>query len=324
MANRTGFCPLTHTDLIYYSHIFGITVDWIIFIIGLPGIIAAIYALRHLARADHVTPVFVINLLISDFIQIVITAVFILSRFFDSSLPVFVILRCVSRLIVRLGISASLGFMVCISMERYLTVACPIWYRNRRSVKSSVIMVCGVWAACGLYALLDFTLVQDFNVSLKILTVILLTPALPLMVFCPLTYRALRHCRAIRQDERRRIIGTLALVLVLYMFLFLPFCTRNLYCLLAAISNHNTCQDDVSLMVTSAVLYLGPLADPFLYIFMRQDVRSTRGVSLCTGGLLRRVVCSGRARGSEEESRKTAESSVRPIQDMGNPLQDMG
>ncbi|XP_062408729.1 psychosine receptor-like [Sardina pilchardus] len=324
MTNKTGFCPLTHTDLIYYQHIFGITVDWIIFFVGLPAIIAAIYALRHLVRADHVTPVFVINLLISDLIQIAITAVFILSRFFDRRLPVFVILRCISRLIVRLGISASLSFMVCISVERYLIVAHPIWHRNRRSVKSSMVIACGAWAACGLYALLDFTLVHNFNVSLKILTVILLMPALPLMMFCPLTYRALRHCRAIHQDERRKIIGTLALVLAIYMFIFLPFCIRNLHCFLVAIIHHSTCQDDVSFVVTSALLYLGPLADPFLYIFMTQDVRNTLVASLCTGGPLRQVVCSERSRGFEEESRQTADSSVRPIQDMGDSRQDMG
>ncbi|XP_062408717.1 psychosine receptor-like [Sardina pilchardus] len=324
MTSGKDFCPLTETDPTYYTHILGTTVDWIIFIIGLPAIIAAIHALRHLVRADHVTPVFVINLLISDLFQIAITAVFILSRFFDRTLPVFVILRCISRLIVRLGISASLSFMVCISVERYLIVAHPIWYRNRRSVKSSMVIACGAWAACGLYALLDFTLVHNFNVSLKILTVILLMPALPLMMFCPLTYRALRHCRAIHQDERRKIIGTLALVLAIYMFIFLPFCIRNLHCLLVAISHNNKCQDDVSLVVTSALLYLGPLADPFLYIFMRQDVRNTLVASLCTGGPLRRVVCTGRSRGSEEESRQTAETSVRPIQDMGNSVEDIG
>lgn len=321
MTNRTGFCPLTHGDGSYYTHILGITVDWFIAIIGLPGIITAIYAVRRLVRPDCVTRVFVINLLISDLFQIAITVVFILSRFFDPTSPVFLTLRCLSRVIVRLGITASLGFMICISLERYLSVACPIWYRNQQTVRCSVVTAVCVWAASALYALLDFTFVQDPGKSLDIFSVILLMPALPLMVLIPLTYKALQHCRSIQQGEFRKIIGALALVLGIYMLLFLPFCIRNLYCLVA-ISHHNLCQNELSLVTTSALLYLSPLADPFLYIFMRRDVRNFLDISLWHRGILRQVVCHGSDR-SEEEFRQTAESSVRQTQNMGNSPHDI-
>lgn len=118
----------------------------------------------------------------------------------------------------------------------------------------------------------------------------------------------------------RKIIGALALVLGIYMLLFLPFCIRNLYCLVA-ISHHYTCHNNLSLVATSALLYLSPLADPLLYIFMRRDVRNSLNTSLCHRGLLRQVVCNESAR-PEEELRQTAESSVRQTQNMGNSLHD--
>ena len=192
--------------------------------------------------------------------------------------------------------------MVCISVERYLTVACPIWYRYRRTVKCSIVMSLCVWVICALYALLDFTLVQDLQESLEVFSVILLTPALPLIVFWVLTHKALKHCRSIQRDESRRIMGALGLVLGIYIVLFLPFCIRNLYYILASVSKHNT-SHDLSLVLTSALVYLSPLADPFLYIFMRRDIRNTFGFSLCFWRLFRRAR-------PEEESRQTAESST--------------
>ncbi|KAL2097154.1 hypothetical protein ACEWY4_006361 [Coilia grayii] len=317
-TNRTGLCPLPQEEPAYYTHILGVTVDWIIVVVGLPGIITAIYALQGLVRADHVAPVFVINLLVSDLFQIAITVVFILSRFFDRMQPVFLTLRCISRIVVRLGITASLCFMVCISAERYLTVAHPIWYRYRRTVKCSVVISSGVWGACALYALLDFAVVHDQKESLKVFSVLLLLPALPLTVFCSLTHKALQHCRSIQQNESRRIMGALGLVLGIYAVLFLPFCIRNLYFILAAGSEHSTLED-TSLVVTSALVYLSPLADPFLYIFMRRDMRNALDILLSCRGLLRHMVNNGEAR-SEDKSQQTAEMSATHIQDTEQSL----
>ena len=75
MANKTGLCPLPQEEPAYYTHILGIIVDWIIILIGLPGIITAIYALQRLVKVDHVAPVYVINLLVSDLFQIAISRV---------------------------------------------------------------------------------------------------------------------------------------------------------------------------------------------------------------------------------------------------------
>ncbi|CAK6983220.1 G-protein coupled receptor 4-like, partial [Scomber scombrus] len=45
-------------------------VCWIVIVIGLPLIILAIYYLYSLVRHNHVAPIYVINLLISDLIQL--------------------------------------------------------------------------------------------------------------------------------------------------------------------------------------------------------------------------------------------------------------
>ncbi|GLD69686.1 G-protein coupled receptor 4-like protein [Lates japonicus] len=90
--------------------------------------------------------VYVINLLISDLIQIcclMIWVVLWLANFWEDNM-----VRCVSSLLYYGAVLASAGFMVCIALERYLVVAWPLWYRFRRSIKSSVLVSIIVWVFC--------------------------------------------------------------------------------------------------------------------------------------------------------------------------------
>ncbi|KAI3362835.1 hypothetical protein L3Q82_001877 [Scortum barcoo] len=122
--------------------------------IGLPLTLVAIYALYSLVQKDHVTPIYVIKLLISDLIQLcyMITEV---------TRPRGWTLCEVFYYTYLFGLMSSVGFMVCVAMERYLVVAWPLWYHFRRTIKSSVVVCVVIWAlplVCGLpvYFLVDF------------------------------------------------------------------------------------------------------------------------------------------------------------------------
>lgn len=272
----------------YYTNMIGIVVDWIIFLIGFPAVCLASYALFSLVKAGRVAPVYVINLLISDLLQITITLVFIFSRFFDTTCLPFMKARCLSRIIVRLGLCTSLGFMLLISLERYMVVVCPLWYRRRRSVKNSTLVSLSLWALALVYVTFDYNFLIDMRYSLMIFSAISLLPAPFLVLLFLVTQRALSRSMAFRGAERRRrILGALGLVLGSYTLLFLPYSIRNLY---YSINAHAPSVSDpvrdLSSVITSALLYLSPLTDCFLYIFMRRDLRDTVDAFPCCRRLL--------------------------------------
>ncbi|XP_042358486.1 G-protein coupled receptor 4-like [Plectropomus leopardus] len=107
-------------------------VDCIIICIGLPLTLLAIYALYSLVKDDHIAPIYVINLLITDVIQLCCLIVEVSQR--ERPTETF------SDLIRFYCLTTSVCFMVCIAMERYLVIACPLWYRLRRTIKISVLV----------------------------------------------------------------------------------------------------------------------------------------------------------------------------------------
>uniref|UniRef100_A0A8C7RLA2 G-protein coupled receptors family 1 profile domain-containing protein n=1 Tax=Oncorhynchus mykiss TaxID=8022 RepID=A0A8C7RLA2_ONCMY len=252
-------------------HLLYAIIIYVIILSGFPAVCLASYALFSLVKAGRVAPVYVINLLISDLLQITMTLVFIFSRIF-----------------VRLGLCTSLGFMLLISLERYMVVVCPLWYRLRRSVKNSTLVSLSLWALALVYVTFDYIFLIDMRYSLTIFSAISLLPAPFLVLLFLVTQRALSRSMAFRGAERRRrILGTLGLVLGSYTLLFLPYSIRNLY---YSIKPHapsvSDPVSDLSSVITSALLYLSPLTDCFLYIFMRRDLRDTVDAFPCCRRLL--------------------------------------
>ncbi|XP_074506869.1 proteinase-activated receptor 2-like [Sebastes fasciatus] len=266
-------------DPVYYTNTLGIVVDWVIFLVGLPEVCLACYALLRLLKKDRAAPIFAINLLLSDLLQIAITVVFIISRFFDAAFYPFARARCVARLFVRLGLTSSLGFMLLISAERYLLVACPVWYHTKNIARLSILVSVGMWTFSLAYASFDNLFLMHTRFSLLIFSIICLLPAPFLLGFFRATWKALNKSMAMRHDpkKRRRVLGVLSLVLGTYTVLFFPFCFRNLYYSLKG-DNASDAEDsvrDVSGVLTSALVYLSPLVDALIYIFIRKDVKDT-------------------------------------------------
>ncbi|KAL7383737.1 hypothetical protein ABVT39_016649 [Epinephelus coioides] len=119
-------------------------VPCIIICIGLPLTILAIYALFSEVQNDHVAPIYVINLLVTDLIQLCCLTYELVQ---PKERTIFIIIyRIYSYCLV-----ASVCFMMCIALERYLVIACPLWYRFRRTIKISVLAPCA----------------KDFHVNMK-------------------------------------------------------------------------------------------------------------------------------------------------------------
>ncbi|XP_051236566.1 G-protein coupled receptor 4-like isoform X3 [Dicentrarchus labrax] len=237
---------------------------YIIICIGLLFTLMAIYALYSQVRNDHVAPIYVINLFISDLIQLCYLIVWVALRGDQKIVQIL-------ELIAGCCLLASVGFMVCIALERYLVIAFPLWYRFRRTIKTSVVVCVVVWVI-PLFVKLPFIFLDDFNVKFIIFGVFLLFPFPLLIFFLGGTLKALSASR-VPSDEKRRIVGVLVLVLLIYTLLFLPSIIRSL--------TEETRRCFTLNIVSSVFLCLNPFADAVLYVFMRKGTIDKLLASVC-------------------------------------------
>ncbi|XP_030298220.1 proteinase-activated receptor 2-like [Sparus aurata] len=236
-------------------------VSCIITAIGLPLTLMAICAVCSLVRKDHVVPIYVINLLISDLIQY--CCLILLMTGSDHMMLLFVFYIYCSSLNVRVG------FMVCISLERYLVIACPLWYRFRHTIKFSVVLCVMIWILFP-GGVLTLWVLQDVFITQIIVGTFLLLPLPLLIFFLGGTIRALSASR-VPSDEKRRIVGILVLVLLIYTLLFLP---AIIWFMADMYIPH-------LLNLTLVFVQLSPLADLFLYVFMRKGTIDKLLASVC-------------------------------------------
>ncbi|XP_030298094.1 proteinase-activated receptor 1-like [Sparus aurata] len=229
----------------------------IIITIGLPLTLAAIYAVYSLVKNDHVAPIYIINLLISDVIQLCCMIVDVVPL---QDRNMYYIAFCMYYF----AMIASVGFMVCIALERYLVIACPLWYRFRRTIKISVVVCVMVWVLT-----LVYLLTYNYVKYTEIISAIFFFLPLPLFIFfLGGTIKALSASR-VPSDEKRRIVAILVLVLLIYTLLFMP----------SVIWYATYYQTLTTLSFT--FLRLSPLADLLLYVFMRKGTIDKFLASVC-------------------------------------------
>ncbi|XP_028458771.1 G-protein coupled receptor 4-like [Perca flavescens] len=240
-------------------------VTCIIISIGLPLTLVAIYALYSLVRKDHVAPIYVINLLISDLIQFCCMIGFV-AKPEDYHKTDIVYSIYFSSLV------ASVCFMVCISLERYLVIACPLWYRFRRSIKISVVVCVLVWTLPLVYCFSSLFL-DTPNLSVIIYCIFFFLP-LPLLIFFLVgTLKALSASISVHADEKRRIVAMLVLVLLIYTLLFLH---PMIFCL----KEGERCVTNMNSLPYFSIR-VSPLADLVLYVFMRKGAIDKLLASVC-------------------------------------------
>ncbi|XP_038586179.1 G-protein coupled receptor 4-like isoform X4 [Micropterus salmoides] len=242
-------------------------VTCIIIAISLPLTLVAIYSLYSMVRSDHVAPIYLINLLITDVLQFCCMIVDVAPNVDEN---IYFIFYC----IYFSALFASIYFMVCISLERYLVIAHPLWYRSRRTIKTSVAVCVLVWVLSLVCAFLIFF----SGVLIRyIIFPILLLPPFPLLIFFLVgTLKALSATISVRSDEKRRIVGILVLVLLIYTLLFLP---RIIWCL--KVFNDNTLEDLRLNSLSFIFVRFSPVADLFLYVFMRKGTIDKLLASVC-------------------------------------------
>ncbi|XP_028279815.1 G-protein coupled receptor 4-like [Parambassis ranga] len=237
----------------------------IIICIGLPLTLVSIYSVYFTVRKDNVASIYVINLFISDLIQLCYMIVWVAE-------PEDWTLYVIFSYLYYLGVMASVGFMVCVALERYLVIAWPLWYHNRKTVKSALVVCIVVWSLPLIYLLPCYFWVS-FQIAETIFAVFHLIPFPLFMFFLVGTLRALSSARSVPSDEKRRIVAILVVVLLIYTLLFLPSIVWSL----AEEARDNCVFNNLSFVL----LQLSPLADLIMYVFIRKSAVDKLLTSLC-------------------------------------------
>ncbi|XP_044229400.1 ovarian cancer G-protein coupled receptor 1-like [Thunnus albacares] len=255
------FCNYYFEDIIFIVDV----VTYVIISISLPLTLVAIYSLYSQIKNDHVAPIYIINLLISDIFQLCYMIVEVANTFNWEIDEIFYYIYYYSVL-------ASVGFMVCVALERYLVIAWPLWYHFRKTIKISLAVCVVVWTLPLVYVLPLYFWVS-FEISETIFAVFLLVPFPLLIFFLGGTLKALSAANRVPSDEKRRIVGILVLVLLIYALLFLP---AIIWFLVEEASYNDTFSD-----LTFMFLRFSPLADLILYVFIRKGAIDKLLASLC-------------------------------------------
>ncbi|XP_046885328.1 ovarian cancer G-protein coupled receptor 1 [Hypomesus transpacificus] len=246
------------TPLDRLAHVIG----WVTFAVGLPAIGLAIYALKHMAKGRNGVPFHIISLLVSDIFNFIgrpqVTTQSVISP-------------DMSMLILYFGVVSNITFMVCIAQERHLQTAWPQCQGFFTRVKSTALFSMVMWAAP--FAILALAVLKYYFWF----AVTLLLP-FPLLLFFLLdSWRAFLCCRLSPTPEMKRTVVSLAIILTNYTLLFLPFVLNILLeslCFLEEVHYLG--------LVANMLLYLTPLVDPFLYIFMTKGPKElAKALSCC-------------------------------------------
>lgn len=236
-------------------------------------------------RNDEVAPIYVINLLISDLVQLCFMFTWVAPPKNRRTREIF-------SDIYYLGLIASVCFMVFIALERlqslqheasvsdqddawpdfmsilsfrYLVITFPLWYRFKRTIKISVMVCVVAWAGCLIYIL-----TYRYGYFTDIISAIFFLLPLPLLIFfLGGTLKALSASR-IPSDDKRRVVGVLVVVLLIYTLLFFP-----------SVIFYASSQSFLTLP-SLTLIRLSPLADLFLYIFMRKGIADKLLTSVCS------------------------------------------
>uniref|UniRef100_A0AAQ6IR42 G-protein coupled receptors family 1 profile domain-containing protein n=2 Tax=Anabas testudineus TaxID=64144 RepID=A0AAQ6IR42_ANATE len=187
-------------------------VTQLIISISLPLNGAAIYATCSQVPKDNTARIYFINLLISDLIQLYsLTALLMFQRFGRIFIFIYIF-----------GGMVSIGFMVCITLDRYLVPTCLRCSCIRKAIQISGVVCFVVWfvplcIVTRVYPVIDFP-----GPAITLIAIFLLLPY-PLLIFllCG-TFRALCTASSVPPREKRSIAASVVLVLLIYSLLLLP------------------------------------------------------------------------------------------------------
>ncbi|KAM4592265.1 uncharacterized protein PAE49_015095 isoform 1-T3 [Odontesthes bonariensis] len=252
---------------------------WIDMFVCFPLTIALICWLCYEARRPPV-PVYYMNLLISNLIWFC-SFIVLVAKDHTSSTSGTHALGCFCT-----SLASSLGFRMCIAVERFSVVACPQLHCIRQ-MKGSLLLCAAVWAVC----IVVVPLLVTFG-EVLILCILGLLPAPVFIISVTGTLKLLFQtppaATSVPAEEKRRIVATLVLLLLGYTLMILPTLIMQF---LEELVNTNLFETITTLYT---LLLLSRFVDLFLYVFMLKELGNKLLVRLCCCTMEHTVADDGR------------------------------
>nr|XP_015200307.1 PREDICTED: G-protein coupled receptor 4-like [Lepisosteus oculatus] len=289
--NNSSFCDNIDfsSDTLFLSLLYSC-----VFCVGLPLNCLALFGLHGLLKAGDILPVFVINLLLSDLLQILTLPLWI-DYFSNDHKWRFGEAACrVIGCIFWISLFVSIFFMCCIFLERYMAVTHPLLFQKHIRVRNSCIFCAFLWVfvticssvGIGLgfeSAPLDrcmetYPTEKDFaQFQLIAMTITFVLP----LCFLLSIYRGIQknivNVTSIRDKEKRKILLMLTLIIVMFVLVFGPFHFMCYVAYIGILTLQDSCDYEsrifIYFQVAMGLLSLNSVLDPVMYIFVRKDLR---------------------------------------------------
>ncbi|CDQ87865.1 G-protein coupled receptor 4-like [Oncorhynchus mykiss] len=280
-------------DAIYLPVIYSI-----FFIIGTPLNLMALFGLYRLIKSENVLPVYVINLLLSDLLQLFTVPLWIdyyrrghSWRFGSTSCQLLGVSFYIS-------IYTGIAFMCIIALERYLAIAKPLRFQALRKLKFARWIALSIWVVVAVPPSIVLHKMQpNDNHTLCIESypskegfIIYRLITLSLSFIIPLAFIVILHRKTLRslsaigtlgREEKHRIRGLLILLMVIFILVLGPYHITGCVKYIGLLLHGDACEWEKTVFVPyqlgRGLLSLNSVLDPILYTFLRSDFRAAAG-----------------------------------------------
>ncbi|MBN3310656.1 GPR4 protein, partial [Amia calva] len=264
------------------------------FVLALPANLLSLWGLYQLLRAGNTMPIFILNLLVSDLLQIL-------------TLPLWIIYLKKNHMwtygdticdfvgyLFYINLYASIVFLCLIALDRYLAIVHPLRSRRFRTVKLALVVSLGVWVVIFLFCLSGLypsvvtkneikpnkKSVLNSNANGTFISGCLNT----VFYFQTRIHTALRSSPSVSRGERKKIVGILCIITVIFIVVFGPYHLVGSYKFIYYFITIDRCALEKKLFLTYRLCYgltsLNNLLDPLFYIFICNDIRKQLKKSL--------------------------------------------
>ncbi|XP_076145752.1 G-protein coupled receptor 4 [Alosa pseudoharengus] len=290
LTNGSCHLPL-ETDRDGLTYIYSLS-----FSLGLPANLLSLWGLYQLGRSGGggCQLVYILNLLLSDLLQLLTLPLWIIylqraHRWAYGSVACQLV-----GYVFYVNVYASVVFLCLIALDRCLAIVYPLSSRRFRKVRVAALSGVAVWTLTFLFCLSGLypsvfepergLCLEQYPISpryakFKIATVALgfLLPCCILGVTSARIRVTLRDSPSVSTQERRRIVGTLVVITVIFIVVFGPYHLVGGYRFMALLLTEDPCHLERSLYLCYRICYgltsLNTLLDPLFYIFLCHNAR---------------------------------------------------
>ncbi|XP_066578288.1 G-protein coupled receptor 4-like [Amia ocellicauda] len=289
--NNSTICDIDlNADQIFLPVLYGC-----VFCIGLPTNCLALYGMFCLVKTDYTLPIYIINLLLADLLQIGTLPLWMdyysrghQWRFGHAACK---IIGCVFYI----SLFVSICFMCCVSLERYLAIVHPLWFQSQRMVRNVYLLSLAVWLFFTSAVAVGFKMGFEGNTTSTLcmeefpsktdfalfqLVSIPFTFLLPLLFLLFVFFRvrsSLARSVSLSGQEKRRFNGLLLLIVLMFLLIFGPYHLVRMVRYAGVISVSDKCHFEsrifLPFQIALGLLSVNAILDPIMYIFIYKSSR---------------------------------------------------